>query len=151
MSPVNNQPPPPPLPTAIILRRGNRQCGGGLIHWVKSLGGQPPPPPPPPPHKTHPGCTLVSLGRLSERAFLGMSRIQGDELKGTREREKEGLQTLNRIRLALPECWQSQLDCRSHVILYQYDIMMSRTDHMHYLLREMNSLAVFILRPFPHI
>ena len=130
------------------------QCGvgggGGLIHQVKNLGGQPPPPPPPP-HKTHPGCTLVSLGRPSERALLGMSGIQGDELKGTRERENEGLQTLNRIPLALPECWQSQSDCRSHVILYQYDIMMSRTDHTHHLLREINSLAVFFLRPFPPI
>ena len=132
MSPVNNQPPPPPLPTAIILRRGNRQCGGGgggggLIHRVKHLGGQPPLP-----RKTHPGCTLVSLGRPSEHALLGMSGIQGDELKGSREREIEGLQTLNRIPLALLECWQSQSDCRSHVILYQYDITMSRTDHMHY-------------------
>ena len=61
---------------------------------------------------------IVSLGRPSERALLGTSEIQGDELKGTREREKEGLQTLNRLPLALPECWQSQSDCSSHVILY---------------------------------
>ena len=61
---------------------------------------------------------LVSLGIPSERALLGTSEIQGDELKGTREREKEGLQTLNRFPLALPECWQSQSDCSSHVILY---------------------------------
>ena len=63
---------------------------------------------------------LVSLGRPSERALLrpGTTEIQGDELKGTREREKEGLQTLNRFPLALPECWQSQSDCSSHVILY---------------------------------
>ena len=66
-------------------------------------------------HTTHTTYTHSLPGQTLRARFTGDKRnTRGRE----REREKEGLQTLNRIPLALPECWQSQSDCSSHVILY---------------------------------